>query len=92
MCTLVARMVKLRNVGVTFFTISGFHDRVLAEIRRDFHPNEEHLASRIRRVIKIENTPACSTDTRWFCVGSSHYKKGGLCMVTGPTPRSKPLG
>ena len=48
MCTLVARMVKLRNVGVTFFTISEFRDRVLAEIARDFLPTEEQLAARIR--------------------------------------------
>ncbi|TFK86899.1 glycosyltransferase family 1 protein [Polyporus arcularius HHB13444] len=50
MCTLVARMVKLRNVAVTFFTTCGFYDRVSAEIGRDFHPHEQHLQARIRLV------------------------------------------
>ena len=50
MCTLVARLVKLRPVIVTFFTVPSILDRVKAEIARDFLAGEEDLLSRIRRV------------------------------------------
>ena len=50
MCTLAARLVKLRPVTVTFFTVPSFFDRVRAEIDREFQPGEEHLASRLRSV------------------------------------------
>ncbi|KAL1942098.1 hypothetical protein VTO73DRAFT_6628 [Trametes versicolor] len=53
MCTLVARIVKLRPVHVTFLTIPSLHGRVQGEVARDFQPGEEHLASRIR-IIAIE--------------------------------------
>lgn len=48
MCTLVARIVKLRPVHVTFLTLPSLHGRVQGEVARDFQPGEEHLASRIR--------------------------------------------
>ena len=36
MCTLVARIVRLRpNFTVTFFVVSSFYDRIKAEIARD---------------------------------------------------------
>ena len=50
MCTLVARMVKMRPVTVTFFTAASVYERVKAEIARDFEPGQESSASRIRRV------------------------------------------
>ena len=48
MCTLAARLVKLRQVTVTFFTVPAFHDRAQAEIAREFAQGEESVASRIR--------------------------------------------
>lgn len=50
MCTLVARIVKLRPVTVTFFTVPSTYDRIQAEIGRDFRPEDQHLLSRIRQV------------------------------------------
>ena len=50
MCTLASRMVKLRRITATFFVTTGFYDRVLAEIKRDFLPAEEHLFSLVRSV------------------------------------------
>ncbi|OJT07325.1 Anthocyanidin 3-O-glucosyltransferase 5 [Trametes pubescens] len=57
MCTLVARIVKLRPVHVTFLTLPSLHARVQGEVVRDFQPGEEHLASRIR-IIAIEENVA----------------------------------
>ena len=48
MCTLAARLVKLRPVAVTFFASNSYYDRIKAEVARDFLPGEEHFASRIR--------------------------------------------
>ena len=49
MCTLVARIVRLRpNFTVTFFVVSSFYDRIKAEIARDFLPGEENMMSRVR--------------------------------------------
>ena len=48
MCTLAARLVKLRQVTVTFFTVPAFYDRAQAEIAREFAQGEESVASRIR--------------------------------------------
>ena len=48
MCTLAARLVKLRPVTVTFFTVPAFYDRAQAEIAREFAQGEESVASRIR--------------------------------------------
>ena len=49
MCTLTARMVKLRPVVVTFFVVPSIHDRVRAEISRDFLLGEDSAALRIRQ-------------------------------------------
>ncbi|EIW63502.1 UDP-Glycosyltransferase/glycogen phosphorylase [Trametes versicolor FP-101664 SS1] len=57
MCTLVARIVKLRPVHITFLTLPSLHGRVQGEVARDFQPGEEHLASRIR-IIAIEENVA----------------------------------
>ncbi len=38
MCTLAARLVKLREATVTFFTVPSFYDNVQAEIAREFLP------------------------------------------------------
>ncbi|KAI0821624.1 UDP-Glycosyltransferase/glycogen phosphorylase [Trametes gibbosa] len=46
--TFIARLVKLRPVLVTFLALNSLHQRVQAEIARDFHAGEEHLAHRIR--------------------------------------------
>ena len=54
MCTLVARIVKLRSVTVTFFVTSGFYDRVMAEISREFLTGEEHLSTRIRCEVSLK--------------------------------------
>ena len=48
MCTLAARLVKLRPVTVTFFTVPAFYDRAEAEISREFTQGEDDAASRIR--------------------------------------------
>ena len=48
MCTLAARLVKLRLVTVTFFTVPAFYDRAQAEIAREFEQGEDSVASRIR--------------------------------------------
>ncbi|TBU34157.1 UDP-Glycosyltransferase/glycogen phosphorylase [Dichomitus squalens] len=57
MCTLVARIVRLRPTFiVTFFVVSGFYDRVKGEIARDFLRGEEHMLSRIRRVEGVHDT------------------------------------
>ncbi len=48
MCTLAARLVKLREATVTFFTVPSFYDNVQGEIAREFLPGEELLASRLR--------------------------------------------
>ena len=48
MCTLAARLVKLRPVTVTFFTVPTFYDRAEAEISREFTQGEDDAASRIR--------------------------------------------
>ncbi|EJF59059.1 UDP-Glycosyltransferase/glycogen phosphorylase [Dichomitus squalens LYAD-421 SS1] len=61
MCTLVARMAKLRNVTITFFIISGFYDRVMAEISREFLPGEEYLSARIRVVALQHNKSVAIT-------------------------------
>ncbi|RPD68622.1 UDP-Glycosyltransferase/glycogen phosphorylase [Lentinus tigrinus ALCF2SS1-7] len=49
-CTLVARMVKMRPVTVTFFTAASVYERVKAEIARDFEPGQEVSTSHIRLV------------------------------------------
>ncbi len=56
MCTLVARIVKLRPVHVTFLTLPSLHARVQGEVARDFQPGEEHLASRIRYLETLSKT------------------------------------
>lgn len=56
MCTLVARIVKLRPVHVTFLTLPSLHGRVQGEVARDFQPGEEHLASRIRYLETLTTT------------------------------------
>ncbi len=48
LCTLAARLVKLREVTVTFFTVPTFYDRAQAEIAREFGQGKDLLASRIR--------------------------------------------
>ena len=48
MCTLAARLVKLRLVTLTFFTVPAFYDRAQAEIAREFAQGEDSVASRIR--------------------------------------------
>ncbi|KAI0645536.1 UDP-Glycosyltransferase/glycogen phosphorylase [Trametes meyenii] len=54
LCTLVARAVKLRpQTKVTYLTFPSYHARVLAEIARDFQPEEAHLKDSIR-VVSIE--------------------------------------
>ncbi|TFK86898.1 glycosyltransferase family 1 protein [Polyporus arcularius HHB13444] len=55
MCTLAARLVKLREATVTFFTVPSFYDNVQAEIAREFLPGEELLASRLR-LISVEQS------------------------------------
>ncbi|KAI0690405.1 UDP-Glycosyltransferase/glycogen phosphorylase [Cerioporus squamosus] len=50
LCTLAARLVKLRQVTVTFFTVPTFYDRSQAEIAREFQQGEDRLASRIRLI------------------------------------------
>ncbi|RDX55143.1 UDP-Glycosyltransferase/glycogen phosphorylase [Lentinus brumalis] len=54
MCTLAARLVKLREVTVTLFTVPSFYDNVQAEIARDFFPGEELLASRLRAEVSFK--------------------------------------
>lgn len=53
MCTLVARIVKLRPILVTFLTVHSVHSRAVAEVARDFQPGEEHLLSRIRYLSRL---------------------------------------
>ncbi|KAI0630197.1 UDP-Glycosyltransferase/glycogen phosphorylase [Trametes polyzona] len=50
MSTLVARIVQLRPVRVTFLVLAHLHARVQAEVARDFKAGEEHLIDRIRYV------------------------------------------
>ncbi|TFK85644.1 glycosyltransferase family 1 protein [Polyporus arcularius HHB13444] len=50
LCTLAARLVKLREVTVTFFTVPTFYDRAQAEIAREFGQGQDLLASRIRLI------------------------------------------
>ncbi|RPD59822.1 UDP-Glycosyltransferase/glycogen phosphorylase [Lentinus tigrinus ALCF2SS1-6] len=98
MCTLVARMVKLRNVGVTFFTITGFYDRVQAEIARDFQPHEDHLAARIRVIALQDGTdvphsgsgPDAAFEAAWVKIMNDQPL---ICAKTGTThesPRVRP--
>ncbi|KAI9067512.1 glycosyltransferase family 1 protein [Trametes sanguinea] len=47
MCTLAARLVKLRHVAVTMFVSGAFHGRAQAEIAQDFEPEQGPLLSRI---------------------------------------------
>ncbi|EJF59052.1 UDP-Glycosyltransferase/glycogen phosphorylase [Dichomitus squalens LYAD-421 SS1] len=54
LCTLVARMVKLRNVTVAFFVITSFYDLVMAEVARELLPEEAYLSSRLR-VVGLEH-------------------------------------
>ncbi|KAI0355640.1 UDP-Glycosyltransferase/glycogen phosphorylase [Trametes cingulata] len=56
MCTLVARMAKLRPIVITFLPFASLHDRVKAELPRDFQPGEEGVASRIRVVALQDGT------------------------------------
>ncbi|OBZ67123.1 Anthocyanidin 3-O-glucosyltransferase [Grifola frondosa] len=56
MCTLVAQMVRLRMIVVTFFTTVALYDRIKSEISRSFEPGEEHLLDRIR-VIALQKNP-----------------------------------
>ncbi|KAI0675132.1 UDP-Glycosyltransferase/glycogen phosphorylase [Trametes maxima] len=54
MCTLVARMSKLRpTLKITYLTFPRLHSRVRAELARDFQLGEEHLNDNIR-VVAIE--------------------------------------
>ncbi|RPD68621.1 UDP-Glycosyltransferase/glycogen phosphorylase [Lentinus tigrinus ALCF2SS1-7] len=55
MCTLAARLVQLRQVTVTFFTVPSFYNHVRAEIDREFLPDEELPAHRLR-VIAVEQS------------------------------------
>ncbi|KAI0675144.1 UDP-Glycosyltransferase/glycogen phosphorylase [Trametes maxima] len=58
LCTLVARMVRLRpTVKVTYVTFPRCHARVLAELVRDFPSGEEHLMNNIS-VVSIEESAA----------------------------------
>ncbi|KAI9067516.1 glycosyltransferase family 1 protein [Trametes sanguinea] len=58
MCTLAARLVKLRNVIVTMFMSGAFAERVRAEIVKDFEPGEEALLARITLVpLHQSNSP-----------------------------------
>ncbi|KAI0645550.1 UDP-Glycosyltransferase/glycogen phosphorylase [Trametes meyenii] len=61
LCTLVARMVRLRPTAmrVTYVTFPKYHARVLAELVRDFPPGEEHLMNNIN-VVSIEESAAGS--------------------------------
>ncbi|KAL1942131.1 hypothetical protein VTO73DRAFT_6661 [Trametes versicolor] len=61
MCTLVARIVKLRPILITFLTVHSVHSRAVAELARDFQPGEEHLVNRIRVVALDEGTEADET-------------------------------
>ncbi|KAI0780038.1 UDP-Glycosyltransferase/glycogen phosphorylase [Fomes fomentarius] len=61
MCTLVARIVKLQPVTVTFFTVPSIYDRIQAEIGRDFLPEDQHLLSRIRVISVPQSTVAHDT-------------------------------
>ena len=71
MCTLVARIVKLRNVTITFFVTSGFYDRVMAEISREFLSGEEDLSTSIRCEVALKTAiwltdPLSFTNTGWW--------------------------
>ncbi|KAI0323428.1 UDP-Glycosyltransferase/glycogen phosphorylase [Cubamyces sp. BRFM 1775] len=56
MCTLAARLVKLRpNVAITIFVSIGFYERAKAEIARDFRREDEHLTSKII-IMRLEQT------------------------------------
>ncbi|TFK85643.1 glycosyltransferase family 1 protein [Polyporus arcularius HHB13444] len=55
LCTLAARLVKLRQLTVTFFTVPTFYARAQAEIAREFAQGEEILASRARLIALEES-------------------------------------
>ncbi|KAI0745747.1 UDP-Glycosyltransferase/glycogen phosphorylase [Earliella scabrosa] len=78
MCTLVARLVKLRPVIVTFFTVPSILDRVKAEIARDFLPGEESVLSRIRVISLLEAGSTGIHDTR---VIESAFAKAWMKLI-----------
>ncbi|OSD06681.1 glycosyltransferase family 1 protein [Trametes coccinea BRFM310] len=58
MCTLAARLVKLRDVVVTMFMSGAFAERVRAEIGKDFEPGEAAFLARITLVpLHQSNSP-----------------------------------
>ncbi|KAI0821606.1 UDP-Glycosyltransferase/glycogen phosphorylase [Trametes gibbosa] len=52
--TLAARIVKMRDIIVTFAVVKSLHGRVEAEVARDFYPEDRHLLDKIR-IIAIED-------------------------------------
>ncbi|KAH9890054.1 UDP-Glycosyltransferase/glycogen phosphorylase [Cubamyces lactineus] len=63
MCTLAARLVKLRpDVAVTIFVSIGFYERARAEIMRDFRQEDEHLTSKITYTSSPWDAAAYETD------------------------------
>ena len=48
LCTLAARMLKLRDVDITLLTSCKAYDKVVEEIARNFEDEEDVLQSRIR--------------------------------------------
>ncbi|KAI9064122.1 glycosyltransferase family 1 protein [Trametes sanguinea] len=58
MCTLAARLVKLRHVSITMFVSGAFYERAKAEITKDFETGESHLLARITFIpLKQSNSP-----------------------------------
>ncbi|KAI0706808.1 UDP-Glycosyltransferase/glycogen phosphorylase [Cerioporus squamosus] len=95
MCTLIARMVKLRNVVVTFFTTCGFYDRVLAEIGRDFNPHEKHLEARIRVIALQEGAEVLDATSLEAAFEQAWVKvindQPVVCAKTGTTFDAHPV-
>ncbi|RPD61324.1 UDP-Glycosyltransferase/glycogen phosphorylase [Lentinus tigrinus ALCF2SS1-6] len=55
LCTLAARLVKLGQVTVTFFTVPTFYDRSQAEIAREFAQGDDFPVSRLRLIALEES-------------------------------------
>ncbi|RDX55144.1 UDP-Glycosyltransferase/glycogen phosphorylase [Lentinus brumalis] len=96
-CTLAARIVKLRPVTITFFTAASVYERVKAEIARDFEPGEEDSASHIRLVALESGTDPHDMKTIQVAFGAALEKllagQAVVCVKTGTSyepPAARP--
>ncbi|OCH88676.1 UDP-Glycosyltransferase/glycogen phosphorylase [Obba rivulosa] len=57
LCNLSARILRIRPIYITFFTIHSLSDRVKNELGRSFEANEAHLSRLVRVIALRPDTP-----------------------------------